>query len=227
LPTWTFAKILNVISKERLMMMKLLRPVSLFLTAGAVVGLSAVAKADPIYLQSLVVGQTQSIPADNTPPPSPPAHHREFLFGPEVSVFFPTSAKTADTYGKTWTSIGVGIGSTIHANMRGAFSPFIDVLYNSHDNNQALLIPLGISYRKSLTNGPIAPFVGIQGFVEPVAQSAPEYHLKYGTSVTGGGRVAAGVQFTKYFYIEAAYLESASVRGYDFSGTQIETGLRF
>jgi hypothetical protein len=178
-------------------------------------------------LQSLVVGQTQSIPADNTPPPSPPAHHREFLFGPEVSVFFPTSAKTADTYGKTWTSIGVGIGSTIHANMRGAFSPFIDVLYNSHDNNQALLIPLGISYRKSLTNGPIAPFVGIQGFVEPVAQSAPEYHLKYGTSVTGGGRVAAGVQFTKYFYIEAAYLESASVRGYDFSGTQIETGLRF
>ena len=155
------------------------------------------------------------------------ADSNQFMIGPSASVFFPTSSKTADVFGKSWGSIGVGFGSANQASTEGSFSPYIDLLYNSHDGNDVFLFPLGVSYKKAFTSGPIGPYYAVQAFALGVDASAPKYNVHSGVNFGEGARAALGLQFAKFAYVEAGYQVTSSVKSFNFSGTELEIGIRF
>jgi hypothetical protein len=201
---------------------------SLLIASALIAGITTPTYATPIYLAPLAIADTASgANMSSVPSTSSSSSSNAFMFGPSFGVFFPTSSKTSKTYGQTWTSIGLGLGSAVQANTRGSLSPYFDILYNAHDSNTALLVPLGISYRKALVSDSTAPYYGLQAYALGVDQDAPKYNVHYGLSIGAGARAAIGLQFSNYAFIEAAYMEDSTVKSFDFSGTQIVVGIRF
>jgi hypothetical protein len=167
------------------------------------------------------VVEDSSIPSDN---PSP---SNQFLIGPEASVFFPTSSKTGNAYGKSWTSIGLGIGSAYQASKHGILSPYLTILYNTHDGNRAFLLPLGISYNRSLTNSPNSAYYGGDLFAIGADQRDVSDNVHSGFNYGAGARVQIGYEFGRAAYVQASYMETTTIKSFDFSGSAIEAGIRF
>jgi hypothetical protein len=181
--------------------------------------------AQPIMLFSVINQQSTQ-----APPPAVPSQTRskpQFLIGPEASVFFPTSGKAEKYYGKSWSSIGAGLGSAFQATVKGAYAPFFTILYNNHDNNYAFLAPFGVGYSKALTNNASSAYYGADLIVLAADQRAVAYGIHSGFRYGGGARIVAGYEFGKNAYLQASYEETSEVKNVDFSGTGLEAGIRF
>jgi len=209
---------------KRLVMPLLLAPGLLFSAV-----CSAVSASQPISLSSVL--DQQATPDTATPPPSTTATSSsskfELLIGPEASVYFPTSSKAQDAYGDSWSSIGFGIGSAYQANSRGSISPFLTILYNTHDGNRAFVLPFGVGYSRALTNGPTSAYYGIDAAVVAADQRAVSYGVHSGFSYGAGLRPLIGYEFGKHAYVQGSYLFATEIKNFDLSGASLEAGYRF
>lgn len=197
---------------------------------------SASTATQPLYV-SPVIDQTSSSTtdtsttgssgSDSTIPPDHTSSTHQFLIGPEASVFFPTSSKTGNAYGKSWTSIGFGLGSAFQASAHGTLSPFFTILYNSHDGNRAFVLPLGVSYNKAISPSQNSAYYGGDILVIGADQRAVGYGVHSGFRYGEGLRPVVGYEFGHTAYIQASYLFATTIKGFDFSGSSIEAGIRF
>jgi len=182
-------------------------------------------------------GQDQ---ANDTPRPRP-----RFRIGPEIGVFLPTSNETKNTFGDSWTTFGIGLGSiTTPPGGPGQIVLDLDVYYKKRGQNRVTMIPISLEYRKSLGRAPaigedgqpvdprqpgrgLTPYVGVAGSLVLADLRVPSQNIGSGFRATVGGSALLGTTISDDAYLEARYLAVGRVRGYDLSGLNLTAGFRF
>nr|CAA9236517.1 hypothetical protein AVDCRST_MAG63-1222 [uncultured Armatimonadetes bacterium] len=191
------------------------------------------ALANAILLTTLCLPMAaQAAPADpaTTTSPQPEQEQprrRRFRIGPEIGVYLPTDSKTRDRFGDTWFTFGIGLGPIPEPQQRGIFGIDLNVLYRKRGDNRALVIPLGVSYRRSLSVGPTAPYVGASLNLVFADLKSEEDDVDSGLRTTAGASVFLGTTFSENGYVEARYMGISKIRGFDLSGLNLRAGLRF
>lgn len=187
-------------------------------------------------------------PSETTPPPpvetAAPVPRREvlvpaksarearrrnrFRIGPELSLFLPSSGKTRDTFGGSWFGIGAGFGSIRRTNPRGELGAEIYLLNHSHEDADAWLVPVGLAYRHPLGSGRHGgPYAG--GAVDLLITDlhSPNDNLNWKLRLGAGAGPIIGTPFGNSGYLEARYLLTTKVAGFDLSGLSLTAGARF
>lgn len=177
---------------------------------------------------SKVIQQESSDSDTSSSIPEAPTHHSfRLIIGPEASVFFPSSGKTANTYGKTWTSYGLGIGSAYQANYKGELSPFLSILFNSRNGNRAFVVPFGVGYEKAVSNTKNSLYYGGDALAVAADQRSVVNNVHSGVNFGAGLRAVTGYEFGGSAYVQASYMLTSEIKSFDFSGTVLEVGYRF
>ena len=140
-------------------------------------------------------------------PPTPPSdddHKSRFRIGPTIGFFLPSDSKTRDRFGSSWFSLGLGLGPVSGVTNRGAIGFDINLLYQKHDDNHALIVPIGVGYRVALVNTTNAD--GTKVKTVPYAGLTADYYLVNfksnpenvnGTFGAGGGSAILGVKLQR------------------------------
>jgi hypothetical protein len=226
-----FPNTVRIFQVNKMLAPAIFAPIILMMSCGAS------AASTPLALSAVVDQQstdntTATPPSSDASTPDIPEDNSsrsplDIMVGPEASVFFPTSGKTSNTYGNSWASIGVGLGSAYQANSKGNLSPFFTILYNTHDNNRAFLLPFGIAYNKALSPSASSAYYGVDLLAVAADQRSVINNVHSGFSFAPGARAAFGYEFGKTAYVQAAYMLTSSIKGFNFSGTSLEAGIRF
>ncbi len=179
----------------------------------------------------------QTPPATSTPPfpptgdSTPPEDKPERLqFGPEVGFYLPTSGKTADAFGSTFTNIGLGLGAVRKATNRGEYNFDLNIITNRRHGSDFTLIPVGAAWRRSLgntENASISPYFGYGLNVIGAQLQSDRYNLPSRFRFGASASIFTGVNFGESAYIQARYYETTQMRGFDLSGTSLSIGIRF
>ena len=188
-------------------------------------------------------GDTQP-PATTTPPPTTPAaatttpatappsddgpHHKRFTFGPEVGVYFPSNGKVQDAFGTAWFNFGLGIGDVQQVKNGGHLQFDFSVLAQTRGDKQIYIAPVGVSYQYGLgSKGTTGPYVGASANFVLTQLRDDDAHIVTRIRGTGGGSVFIGTSFGPRAYVQARYYGMGAIRGFNFSGFNIGTGVRF
>jgi hypothetical protein len=182
-------------------------------------------------------GTTAPAPVSNSPAsetaPAPEPEHRKSrslpLIGVDGGLYMPTSSKTRDRLGSTWTSFGLGIGGVGSARRQGALNLDFQVLYNQHNGNSALIIPIGVEYRKGFAQpGQSAdPYVSVGIDADITDFGSHQDNIDQKVRVTEGAYAALGITFSQRAFLDVRYRAISSVKGFDLSGTELSAGIRF
>lgn len=189
-------------------------------------------------------------PPENTPPPAPPSvdtaspvaapppappppdenpKKSRFRIGPTIGFFLPSDSKTQDRFGSSWFSIGLGLGPVAGITNKGAIGFDVNLLYQQHNGNHALIVPLGVGYRVALTSDTAAktvPYAGVTADYYIINFKSNPENIN-GTYGAGGGSAILGLNFGDTANVEARYQFASKVRGFDFSGLNLTAGYRF
>ena len=171
--------------------------------------------------------ETPAPPADTLPPPSRAAQKRGFSIGPEVGVFLPSSGTTRDAFGNAWFNYGLGFGVIQSSDRKGRVNFDFNLLGNSRGVNRAYIAPIGVSYRRALSDGASRPYIGASANIVPTYLRADNYGVPSRLRVTGGGSVFAGYTFRSAAYLQARYYGTGNSAGFNFSGLSLAAGFRF
>ncbi|MDQ2799616.1 MAG: hypothetical protein M3Y13_08250, partial [Armatimonadota bacterium] len=164
-------------------------------------------------------GGTETLPAKKS---------NRFQIGPEVGVYLPTSSKTRSEFGGSWLTIGLGLGSINQVRSQGQLAFDLQVLYQRKNGNHAFLAPLGVSYRKAVSqSGGNTVYVGAAADLYLADLRAQDYDVHSGLRTGFGGSVLAGVNFGDSAFLEARYLAVSRIKGFDLSGLDLTAGYRF
>ncbi len=180
-------------------------------------------------------------PADTTTPtvtapepqqeqtaPTPAKRRNRFRIGPEVGLYLPTSSKTRSEFGSSALSLGIGLGSINKISKRGNTTLDLQVIYQSRSGNHMFLAPLGIGYRKALSqNSATTTYLGATADIYFADIRSGRYDVHSGVRTGFGGSVLAGVNFSENGYFEARYLIVSRIKGFDLSGVNLTAGYRF
>jgi hypothetical protein len=197
--------------------------------------------------------QDVDTPAETTPPvaapaPPPPApepappqrevlvpaneanapRKSRFRIGPELSLFLPSSGKTSDAFGSSWFGVGLGFGSIRRTARQGELGAEVYLLNNSHDDADAWLVPVGLAYRHPIGSGlGGGPYAG--GAVDLLFTDlhSPADGVDWGLRMGAGLGPIVGSTFGNSGYVEARYLLTTKVAGFDLSGLSFTAGARF
>ncbi len=151
--------------------------------------------------------------------------------GVNVSAYFPTSSKTRRTFGSSWTSIGVGLGSSLVSKAR--IYPDFNLFRQKDDGDRLFAVTAGARYLKplgsaiDLANPPkFAPYVGLGVSAVYANVDAPSTN----TDDSGfgfGGNVTLGTTLGRTFFAEGRYNLFSQAADFNLSGAQILVGARF
>jgi hypothetical protein len=191
-------------------------------------------------------------PAPNPPAAQPPEHERklkyEFYVGPDLGVYMPTSAKTTGRFGNDWFSYGVGITPLSTPRSRGRFSPDIQILSQSSGDDSLFFGLIGIEYRQALLphlggkppkqkqgqpppppirEPELVPYVGVSAYDAVGDLKAVEDNVHSGIRSGAAGAAFVGVEYRNRAYLEARYIQTSVLKGFDLSGFSISIGYRF
>ncbi len=176
-------------------------------------------------------------PTPQTPqdPPAPPTYPDEpqdqprrqrFRIGPELGLFLPTDNKTRDTFGGSWLSFGLGLGGITSAQDQRPLGFNLYILYKKSGDNRAIIVPVGLQYRRPLNKGRTAAYAGVSADLLPGEIRVPSENRR-GVKVTAGASAFIGTTVGDDAYVEARYLAAGSLNGYNVSGLKLSAGLRF
>ena len=188
--------------------------------------------------------------AQDAPPPAPAAAPTEQqvlkppfknnMFGIQIGTYLPSNAAAKSKFGESWTGYGLGLGPIYAPQVTRAISPDLTILSTKKKFTSAILIPVGVSFRKSLTpldmdaiQKGIWPRSGayVGGSVNVVAgqlrSNLPGDNFDSGFKAVAGGSVYAGYVVSEKFSLEARYFGMGKIQNYDFSGLSLSVGLRF
>ena len=165
-------------------------------------------------------------PASDTDPA--PKQKKRFQIGPEVGVFLPTSSKTRNEFGSAWYSVGIGFGTINQVGPQGQIGFDLQLLYQTRDNGHAFVAPVGVSYRKAVSqSGGNTVYVGVTGDLYLADLRSPTYDVHSGLRTGVGGSVLTGINFGQSGFLEARYLAVSRIKGFDLSGLNLTAGYRF
>lgn len=173
-------------------------------------------------LPSMAHGQDTNQQSDGDSPRRLP------LLGVNVSYLRFTQSRARDRFGDAF-GFSPGFGGFQRAKEKGQFEPAFEFVTAGRNDSNALLVPVGIGYRRglSLDNQPIQPYVGLTAdFVGTWIGSRPD-DIKWGFRPAYGGSAFIGVNYQNRGFLEARYRQISDVRGFDFSGVQLGAGVRF
>lgn len=176
-------------------------------------------------------------PTPQTPqdPPAPPTYpdqpqeqprRQRFRIGPELGLFLPTDNKTRDTFGGSWLSFGLGLGGITSAQDQRPLSFNLYILYKKSGDNRAIIVPVGLQYRRPLNKGRTAAYAGVSADLIPGEIRVPSENRR-GFKVTAGASAFIGTTIGDDAYVEARYLAAGSLNGYNVSGLNLSAGFRF
>lgn len=162
------------------------------------------------------------------------ARKKRWRLGPQLGMFFPTDERTRSRFGGNWTNLGLGIGGVPEAPSEGRAAFELYVMYNNRGDNQALVIPVGMSYRRALGNADGDPnvnrtFVYIGGSLSAYAVDVRSKvdNVRGGFRGTVGASPLIGMTMGRTGYIEARYHFIPEVSTFQMSGFNATFGLRF
>ena len=204
--------------------------------------------ACPVTAQETKADTTVSQPstsADKTEKPRKTHWYDHLLLGPDVGVYIPSNALTRNRFGSTWFDIGPGFGSVDIARDNGRFSPDIHILGKANGWNSALFVMLGAEYRKALLPNRTQPDEKKPGKSKPVPLPAWIPYAggsldlmvgdlisdqdNIGSGIRNGAAASAfiGITYKNRGYVEARYIGTTTVKGFDLSGWSLSAGIRF
>jgi hypothetical protein len=163
-----------------------------------------------------------------------PEHHQRRLppIGITVSSFTPFSGKTRDAFGGHWIEVGPGFGSASPERTH-AMEPSVSALSRRHDGSKLLILQAGVKYLVSLAGTPrqrqgtrVVPYAGLKGYFTYAKVETVE-DTGHSTHVVPGATAVLGVGIGKAYFVEAQARFFPKMNGYDFSGAELEAGLRF
>ncbi|WP_125205900.1 hypothetical protein [Capsulimonas corticalis] len=179
-------------------------------------------------------GDTESKPPqeDGADQPSTKKQRKLPPIGVNLGIFTPTSGHSRDTFGGSWTKIGLGVGGVKSALSQGKLSFDLSIYSNKSGDNHAFLAPIGIEYRRALrafdpTHRPaFIPYAGATLNIVATELCVPTEDIHSRTRFTEGGSIFLGATVGKRVFVEARYLGIGKVRGLDLSGFNFDLGVR-
>lgn len=151
--------------------------------------------------------------------------------GVDFGVYFPTSSRTKEVFGSSWTGIGPGIGGVSVGKKR--ISPDIGFTNEKKNGNRAFAAMLGAKYlfplRESFEKGAapgFAPYAGVGLGLAYAKIDAPIV----GVDDKGFGVSASailGASFGERFFAEARYTALTETADFNLSGAGLSAGVRF
>lgn len=171
----------------------------------------------------------EAAPEASTPADDSSKKDNRFRIGPTIGFFLPSDSKTRDRFGSSWFALGLGIGPVSGVTSKGTVGFDINLLYQQHDGNHALIVPIGVGYRVALTKDTTAksiPYAGITADYYIVNFKSNPENIN-GTYGAGGGSALLGINFGNTANVEARYQFASKTRGFDFSGLNLTAGYRF
>jgi hypothetical protein len=204
--------------------------------------------ANPVRAQEAKPDTTpsQTSPVvDKTEKPRKTHWYDHLLLGPDAGVYLPSNARTRDRFGSTWFDIGPGFGSVDIARDNGRFSPDIHILGKANEGNSALFVMLGAEYRRALLpthsqrgdkqtadKKPLPlpawiPYTG--GSLNLMVGDLISDQDNIGSGIRNGAAASAfiGITYKNRGYVEARYIGTTTVKGFDLSGWSLSAGVRF
>ncbi|HEV2471756.1 MAG TPA: hypothetical protein VGS41_03765 [Chthonomonadales bacterium] len=173
-------------------------------------------------------------------------HRRSFYIGPDVGVFFPVSSKTRSRFGSSWLDIGASIGPVGGETHKGRFGFDFQLISGGQGPDYAYLGLFGAQYRRALVRlhprstgnpqgGPtqqpwrrpgVVPYLGASVDLALAYMRSVEDNVPSGVQSGAAGTLFLGVNFGSRAYLEARWLQSTNIRGFDFSGAEVSAGYR-
>jgi len=154
---------------------------------------------------------------------------KKLLFGPQLGFFTPSSQKTRERFGGSWTNIGIGLGDVAAPKESGELSIDFNILSSRAAQAEAWIAPIGLVYRKSSPESlKTRPYFGasVDYLVTNLRSNYTLDKIPSGWRTGTGGSFFGGVTVGNRFYIEGRYYAFTKVRGFDLSGTNIAIGWR-
>ena len=162
------------------------------------------------------------------PTPPPPRRTRVPWIGIDYSLLVPSSAKTRQRFGQYLSGIGIGIGSIYQPNLKGSFGLDIGIQAEEGTGAYMIMVPVGVRYVRALAVvRSWRPFVGATvDMTNVLLRSEPDnigaaYHVGY------GGSLFLGTSIARSGHLQIGYALYSSIRGFDFSGPNLDAGVRF
>lgn len=167
------------------------------------------------------------VPNDRTTADSE-VRRKRYRFGPQLGMYFPTDERTRNRFGGSWTNLGIGIGGVPDAPQEGRLAFDAYVIYNSRGRNQALIAPVGVSYRRSLSNSSsVMPYIGGNASLYITDIRSEIDGVRAGIRATPGASIMGGLAVGQGGYFEARYHFIPEVSSFQLSGLNLTAGLRF
>ena len=153
---------------------------------------------------------------------------RLFFLSPSFGWYFPTSGKTKDAFGDSWSAFGVSLNlgaltgkSLVVRTGNVELRPFFGYIRGEEGNNDVKIIPLGLESRWGLyTNDTVRFYTGVGVSMNLMKFEIPDSNIDTSWRGAIGGRVMIGADVTKWLNLQAAYnlINVSRVEGYNFNG---------
>lgn len=151
-----------------------------------------------------------------------------FFLSPSFGWYFPTSGKTKDAFGDSWSTVGVSFNlgaltgkSLVVRTGNVELRPFFGYIRGEQDDNDIKIIPIGLESRWQLySNDTVRIYTGMGVSFSLMKFDIPKSNIDTSWRGAMGGRIMIGADITKWLNLQAAYnlINVSSVEGYDFNG---------
>ena len=177
-------------------------------------------------------------PQAETPTPQEPNSEEEtprprrFGFGPEIGFYIPTSDRTRAAFGSTWVNYGLGFRPIGLASKKGLLGFDLNIISTRGSGRRAFLAPVSLIYKRAIGGGNrpgegVTPYIGAAAGVLIADLRSDNFGVSSGFRSGFGGSAILGITYQTRAYVEARYQLYSKIKGYDLSGLNIATGIRF
>lgn len=171
-------------------------------------------------------------------PASAPAPEKKHGFevpkiGIDLGVYLPSSGRTRQRFGNSWTNVGIGIGRPDTPSSDGRIGLDFGVISKSSGSHHVFVAPLGIYYRRAFSAGDVLehrsliPYYGVSADLVILDLRSPEDNVHSRFRLGYGGSAVIGTTIGASGFAEAKYLGIGKVKGFDLSGLNLTVGARF
>jgi len=153
---------------------------------------------------------------------------RYFVVQPHAGIFIPTKAETRAVFGDARGTAGIAI-DLVQQQLcpEHTISLRLDSTLLKTNDDHLYLVPIGVRYTKFLNNSDrVRPYVAAGASLCYVDLEVRQQGIDE-TKITFMPTFTAGVQIGQRGFVEATYLTTERIEGFDICGTKIAAGLSF
>jgi hypothetical protein len=170
-------------------------------------------------------------PADTTKAtPAPENKSRPELdlgFGPEFRFYRPDSAKVANRFSSSWRNFGLIFNWREMPKPGLHFDHNVTFLEGKSGDNRVYIVPLQLGAMQTWNNRRNSYSLGLAGGGCGLNIKAVPEAVNAGWRFTPAATLTGRAKLSQVVSLELRYYRMTPVRGFDFSGASLSTGLRF